>query len=184
MLMEKEFKQRELATRLKISPARVNEIVQWLVKNNLVEKYKNRYEALNPIGIIKLFVYSRRMDDLKEFSIDVKVEKNKLISYLKKQEVVFCLTSALQEYSSYFRDPSINFYANDLEKIRSELKKLQHGMLRINVYRQDMFLESNTVKKNGMILTSELRTVIDLFCDNKAYTAKELIEKLWGVRVE
>lgn len=184
MLLEKQFKQRELARRLKVSPARVNEVVQWLVKNNLAEKYKTRHEVLNPIGIVKLFTYSRRMNDLKQFSIDMKVDRAKLMSYLKKHKVVFCLTSALQEYSAYFRDPSINFYARDFEKIRDELRKLPQGMVRINVYRPDVFLESDTVEKGGMLLTSELRTVIDLFCDNKAYAAKELIEKLWGVRVE
>ncbi len=184
VLLEKQFMQREVARKLKVSPARVNEIAQWMIKNNLVEKYKNRYEVLNPVGIIKLFTYSRRMDDLKQFGIDVKVDRKKLFEYLKKQKVVFCLSSALQEYSAYFRDLSINFYVNDPEKIRDELRKLPQGMVRINVYKPDMFLESDTVKKGSTLITSELRTVIDLFCDNKAYTAKELIEKLWGVRVE
>lgn len=184
LLLEKKFKQRELARELKTSPARVNEVVQWLIKNNLVEKYKNRYEVLNPIGVIKLFTYSRRMDDLKQFSIDIKEDRERLFDYLRKRKVVFCLTSALQEYSAYFRDPSINFYARDYEQIRDELKTLPQGMMRINVYKPDVSLESDTVKKDGMLLTSELRTVIDLFCDNKAYAAKELIEKLWGVRVE
>ncbi len=184
LLLEKKFKQRELARELKASPARVNEVVQWLIKNNLVEKYKNRYEVLNPIGVIKLFAYSRRMDDLKQFSIDVKEDRERLFDYLRKRKVVFCLTSALQEYSAYFRDPSINFYARNYEKIRDELKSLPQGMMRINVYKPDASLEPDTVKKDGMLLTSELRTVIDLFCDNKAYAAKELIEKLWGVRVE
>lgn len=184
MLLEKQFKQRELSRKLKVSPARVNEVVQWLVKNNLVDKYKGRYEVMNPIGIVKIFTYSRRMDDIKQFSIDVKVSRSKLTNYLKKQKTVFCLTSALQEYSAYFRDPSINFYVGSFEKIRDELRKLPQGMVRINVYKPDMFLESDVVKKHGMFLTSELRTVIDLFCDNKAYAAKDLIEKFWGVRIE
>ncbi len=184
LLLKKNFRQRELARELKASPARVNEVVQWLIKNNLVEKYKNRHEVLNPIGIIKLFAYSRRMDEIKQFGIDVKEDRETLFDYLKKRKVVFCLTSALQEYSAYFRDPSINFYATDFEKIRDELKRLPQGITRINVYKPDASLESDTVKKDGILLTSELRTVIDLFCDNKAYAAKELIEKLWGVRVE
>ena len=44
------------------------------------------------------------------------------------------------------------------------------------------FNKIDVEKKGKMLLTNKVRTVIDLFCNNQAYAAKELIEKTFGGR--
>jgi len=120
------------------------------------------------------------MNEQRICSLDVEMDREKVAKWLSKKKVVYCLTSALQEYDSYFRDPSINVYGD--ERVVRELEKLPKGLTRVNVYEADMSLEPDTVEKEGVRITSKVRTVIDLFCDNKAYITERLVKRLWGTR--
>lgn len=182
VLKEKCFKQSELSEKTGVSLGRVNEIVQWLSKRGVIQKTEQGYKLVNPLWLIRAFTIFRDMSNQRFTTLEVNIERKKLMNHLKRKHVVFCLTTALQEYSSYFRDPSVNFYARDYEKIKRELTP-RTGNLLVNIFKPDLFLETDIVKKDGLPITSKIRTVIDLFCDKKAYTARDLVKELWGVDI-
>ncbi len=57
---------------------------------------------------------------------------------------------------------------------------LGRGYTRIEAYRDDIGEKNDFVKKGKIALTSELRTIIDLFCSSKAYASEQLVRKKWA----
>jgi len=177
ILNSKEFTQTEVHKRTEVSIGRVNKIVSWLLDKGHVEKLKGRYRLVSPISLINLLSSFRSMEKIA--SLDIDAPREDIIKFLVENKVVFCLTSALQYYDSYFRDPSICVYSYH-RGVVEELKKFRTGTLRIIVYKPDMLLDENTETIDSIRLTSEIRTIIDLFCDNKAYAADRLIKRVFG----
>jgi len=181
VLKYRRFEQKEIHKKTRVSKGWVSFVVNWLEEQKYVKKADKGYELVNAVPVFSLFKLFRRMEKNLLGSFSLKPEPEELIRELIKRKVVFCTTTALQEYSSYYQDPSINFYSGDkdlLEEIRTEEK----GLTQINFFKPDLWLKIDIQKKGKMLLTSPVRTIIDLFCDNKAYTAKELIEKTYGER--
>ena len=58
-----------------------------------------------------------------------------------------------------------------------ELGQLPEGKMVINLYEYD--LKDDLIKKKDIRITSKVRTVIDLFCENRSNAAEQLIEDLW-----
>lgn len=190
ILLKKVFTQREIAENTKVSLGQVNKIVNWLEDKKYVSHPGVKYQLEQPIAILNLFALFRKMNDNLTSSLELKVTENELNNYLKekKTDITLCLTSALKHYSSYFRDSSINFYTNQKEIINdltNAAKAKSSGssinLQAINIYTPDLFLKSDRVAVGSIPVTSDIRTVIDLFCDGKAYAAKDLIKNLWGV---
>jgi len=182
VLRKPEFSQKEIAEKTKVSKGMVSYVIRWLSEKQYVKKTGKRYELIAASGLISLFGLYRNMEKNLLGSFFLKPEAREIMKELTKRRVVFCTTTALQQYSSYFQDSSINFYSDD-KKLLQELKTEPGGMTKVNVYKPDMCLEIDTEKKGRMILTSKPRTIIDLFCNKQAYTAKELIEREYGERL-
>ena len=53
------------------------------------------------------------------------------------------------------------------------------GSVRVNLYVFKPYREDNVIEMDRMKLTTRLRTLIDLYCDDKAYAAEPLIKQLW-----
>ncbi len=178
LLKNGRFAQSRVHNETGVSAGRVNQVVQWLMRTGYVRKAACRYELIAPLAVVKLFPLARSMKEQIIFSREVDVENEDIVKWLTGKGAVFCLTTALQQYDTYFRDPAVNIYAD--EKAALELERLPAGLTRVNVYKPDMNLESDTTEKDGVKATSMERTVIDLFCDNKAYAAERLVKRLWG----
>jgi len=177
-ILEKgEFTQTEVHKGTGVSIGRVNQVVSWLLERGYIERLRGRYRLVSAGSLINLFANFRGMKKIA--SLDIDAPREEVLKFLAEREAVFCLTSALQHYDTYFRDPSISIYALD-ERIIEDLKKFREGNLRINIYRPDLMLEENTVRKDSARYTSKIRTIIDLFCDNKAYAAERLIKRVFG----
>src|SRR3989338_4669627 len=180
VLKNPEFSQRNIVGKTRVSKGMASYVVKWLVEKRFVEKAEN-YSLVSPTALISLFGIYRNMEKNLLASFSLKPSSKELWKELIQRKVVFCTTSALQQYSSYYKDPSINFYSND-KKLLQELGTEPTGLTKVNVYKPDLCLEIDVEKKGKMLLTNKVRTVIDLFCNNQAYAAKELIEKTFGGR--
>ena len=175
VLKRKRFTQYQISKEEKITFSLVNRVINWLVARSFVAKTKGEYILVAPTAILGLFPIYRKMKPYATF--DVNIPKNALNEMLKKNGTL-CLTSALSVHDNYYRDNSICAYFED-EKIIEELKEMKKGYTRIKLYKEDLN-KNDSVKIKGQNITSTIRTVIDLFCANKAYAAERLIKKEWA----
>jgi len=174
---DRKFTQFEIHKNTGSSLGRINEVVNWLISRNFVEKTKGKYYVMNPSGIISLFPLYRNMNDLCVYSIQLRGDKEKIIENLPKDSIL-CLDSALDKYSKYFRSNRICIYHENPDLIKNKFEPYSGGIIRLEVFKPDMRLVED--RKNGV--TSKLRTIIDMTCDGKTYVAKDLFEALWGVK--
>ncbi len=184
MLEHGDFKQRPMARDLGIPHGgRVSGFVNWLVYLNFIETVKNRkqrvqvYRVTSPLALIKFFSSFRNMNTQK-ISKDWGVDRDKVIEYFKTQGGVFCLTTALEHYTEYVRDPAIHVYVT--EDFWNEIQKKEtSGTVRVNMYPFTPYREDNVTEKDGLQITTKLRTLIDLYCSDKAYAGEPLVKQLW-----
>jgi hypothetical protein len=167
----KKFSQYQISKKEDVTFSLVNRVVNWLRDQSYVAKRQGYYETISPAAIVALFPLYRRMKPYA--ALDVNLPRGEILKIIKNKGTL-CLTSALSYYDSYYRDPSIYVYLNDEETIR-ELKDLPKGYTHIEIYQEDLN-ELDFIKKNGQLVTNRIRTVIDLFCANKAYAAERLIK--------
>jgi hypothetical protein len=200
----KEFTQRELWSercKHKIALGQVNKVVQWLETNAFVQRKHGKYVLTNPTGLLRAISLFRSMNDLRVFSASIDMSKEKVISYLQKKDIVFCLGTALEKYSSYFRSDEISYYALEHLDIQSKLSSQKEGLTRVSGYNIDYvkirdpkipnlnaltrdFLDAFFISElDKTRYTSRVQTVVDLFCDGKAYYTKELLKEHWGVEL-
>jgi len=173
ILRNRVFSQTGLAKEVKVSWGLMNKVVQWLVKKGFVRK-SGRYELVNMTALIQLLATEI---ELEKQSFEVNVEPKKILAWIKKNKQVLCLSSALQFYSNYFRDPSINVYYS--KELVEYLKNSPSGLARINLVKSNLDLfKSDIIQKKGFLVTDEIRTIIDLFADKKAYATEPLLKRL------
>jgi DNA-binding MarR family transcriptional regulator len=177
ILSHRKFTQTEIHKATGVSIGRVNRVVSWLLDRGYVEKTRAKYKLTSAVSLISLLANFRAMK--KTITLDIDAPREEAVKFLVEKGAVFCLTSALQHYDTYFRDPSICVYSYD-KKVIEEFKKFRKGNLRINIYEPDLCLEENITTRDSANLTSEVRTIIDLFCDNKSYAADRLIKRVFA----
>jgi hypothetical protein len=174
---DREFTQLEIHNNTKSSLGRINDVVNWLISRNYVEKNKAKYYVINPSGIISLFPLYRNMKDLLVYNIQIKADKEKIFKNLPKESIL-CLDSALDKYSKYFRSNRICIYHKKPQLVKSVFEPYSGGIITLEVYKPDMDLLEDV--ENGF--TTRLRTIIDMTCDGKTYVTKDLFEDLWGIK--
>ena len=184
MLEHGDFKQRQMARDLGIPHgARVSGFVNWLVDLKFVEKIKNRQQRLNvyrvtsPVALIKFYSSFRNMETQK-ISRNWGVDRDKVIEYFKNEGGIFCLTTALEHYTEYVRDPAIHVYVDE-DFWNKMQKKETTGTIRVNMYPSKPYRKDNVIEKDKLLITTRLRTLIDLYCDDKAYAGEPLIKQIW-----
>lgn len=167
------------------------------------------YLLTNPTGLLRAISLFRPMDRLRRFSTAVDTPKQKLLGGLRKFTVVLCLGTALERYSQFYRSDEISFYAlaeggpDGAEAIHRELIKEKEGITRATCYliegrthgrreprptparkTLERFTDYGVVSKaQGYYLTTKVQTAVDLFCDGKAFAARDLIKGLWQVEL-
>jgi hypothetical protein len=192
--------QRMIARSTNVSLGQINKVFSWLEGNNFIERIgKNShikvpkdigpvsYRLINPTGILRAISFFRSMKNNRILELNLDLKKEKVIRYLKKQNVIFCLDSALEKHDSYFRGDTICCYIVPIEKIediKNDLTSIKYGLSRIEFYSWDFKGLDIRNKMNSLKnYTTEEQTIIDLFCDNKAHYTKELLRKKWGIEL-
>ncbi len=176
------FGQRELAKYLDIPfGASVNVFVKQLVQLGYVSqtgpsrKGGKKYVITSPLEFLRFYSKFRKMSLYDNFMLAMSREET--IKYLSERGAVFCLTTALEEYGTRFVDPAIFAYLSEEHFLEDEIKFLPKGDTLVYLYKYD--LDDEIVEINNKKITSKVRTVIDLHCENKAYTTEEFVKELW-----
>jgi len=174
MLNLRKFTQYKISKEEKVAFSLVNRVVNWFLARGYIAKRPGYYELVSPAAIFSIFPLYRK---LKPYGvIDVDMPKEQLFALLGGKAKL-CLTSALSYYDNSYRDPALCIYLDNSE-ILSKLKQLPKGYLHIELYKEDLSSEDFVIK-NGVPITTKARTVIDLFCANKAYSTEHLIKREW-----
>ena len=139
ILKNNEFSQKEIVCGTGVSKAWVSKVFKRLGVKGYIKKTGGKYACSKPVELVSLFPLFRSMQNNLIESLSLDLEREKLLGFLKSKKVVLCTTTALQFHSSYFRDPSIDFYTGDKGILR-ELKKIDNGLLKVNLYRADLCL--------------------------------------------
>ena len=184
MLSHKEFKQRQMARDLGYSHgSKISDFVVWLETLGFVTKSKNLRDRVNayrvpaPLALIKFYSTFFRMSEIR-LSIVWGKTREEVIEYFKSQNAVFCLTTALEQYTEYVKDPAVHVYVTPEFWNEMESKEVE-GNVRVHLYTFKPYRDDNVTEKNGLRVTTPLRTLIDLYCDDKAYAAEPLINQIW-----
>lgn len=184
MLEHGEFKQRSMARDLDVPHgAQISGFVNWMVDLGFVIKVKNKrhriyvYEVSAPVALIKFYSRFRNMANFK-LSKDMGTDRDKVIEYFRDRGDVFCLTTALEHYTEYVRDPAVNVYVDGAFLNEMQSKETE-GTVRVNMYPFAPYRKDNAVQKDGLEITTKLRTLIDLFCTDMAYAGEPLVMQLW-----
>lgn len=185
MLTHTDFLQRHMAKAVGIHFGKtVNDFVHWLIDLGYVERVgatqqgARSYQVVNPVGLISFYSHFRKMKKIDTFMLGNTREE--MIEYLSQRGLIFCLTTALSHHMNYVLDPAVNAYL-PREKISVLIDDLSHqvrGRVTVNLYEYDIEDPDIMIKDNKKT-TSKVRTIIDLYCDNKAFAAEELVKEIW-----
>ena len=202
----------------KISVGQVNKVVNELYRKGFVEELFRRkrlielekerpiakiienfdqgnasYSLSDPIGLLRYISLFRSMDELRTFTLSVDASEEDVIRELSKKKVIFCLGTAQQRFTPYFRSGEISFYSNDPEGMYNFLKTAKKGNTKLSCYRIDYLRNVDNIKsvmdflfaqKEGKDrFTTKVQTVTDMFCDGKGVYTKPLLGELWGVEI-
>jgi len=218
ILARKESSQRELVRDLGVSLGQAHAVFRWLEENGFVERSRSAdrhaigraqetYLLTNPTGLLRAISIFRPLSHLRQFSVSVDVRKDRLLKGLQNRSVVFCLGTALERYSRFYRADEVTFYAlsrggpDGTESLRRDLVGEREGISRVTCYllptkthgrratepRQparilEALMSSGIAEKTSKgYFTTKVQTVVDLFCDAKAFAARDLLKDLWGV---
>lgn len=194
------FSQRMIARNLDVSLGQVNKVIHWLEDNNFIEKIRKkfltdapddigfvRYQLINPTGILRAISFFRSMKKNLLLEKDLDMKKGNIIEYLANQKMVFCLDTALEKYDSYFRGDTICCYITspkEIERIKTKFNSIKYGLTRVKIYSWDFKgIDIGHYLNSKDNFTTELQTIIDLFCDNKPHYTKELLKRKWGIEL-
>jgi hypothetical protein len=147
-----------------------------------------KYYVNDPIGLLHYISLFRSMKELQVFDIGIDASKEMLYNELNDFNVIYCLGSALESRSTYFRSDDVCFYSNEAENILKRIKKAKPGRLHVKCFNVDLLEELNENSiifecDNSLCRTADVQTVIDMFCDGKSAYTKPLLNKLWGINI-
>jgi hypothetical protein len=186
---KKPFLQTDIAGAAKAHTSQVSNVVRWLeIHQHVVRRRSDgRYEVAQPASLVlAVFPYQRPMSRALAGTAKVRGSLEEANRDLVKAGATLCLESALSFYSQYFRPDRIAVYHPKPRNLLAELNPNESGLIPVAVYLPDIPLEGDVEesdKTNPMRRTTKFRTLIDLVCDNRAYTAKDLFADLWGVQI-
>lgn len=183
MLERKQFTQYRICKELGINISLVNRVSRWLLDRGLIVQRDKKYELRDAAGLIAAMQLFRHMKNLQLFEAGTAHGKQELMKLLPKS-AVFCLDSALANYTNWWRSDKVCAYID--KKYLPELRK-QLLYRRGNKTVLRLFLEKPTVEKKaeskGRLFTPKIRTVIDMVCDGQINAVEPLFKQIWGQKI-
>ncbi|UCE38841.1 MAG: hypothetical protein JSW00_06350 [Thermoplasmata archaeon] len=154
------------------------------------------YILTDPVGLLRYISLFRSMNELRSFTLNVDASEEKVIAKLLRQDAVFCLGTAQEQYTPYYRSDEVSFYSRNPNRIYSFFRTAKRGQTKVNCYSIDYIRVRNEKlnlfqlldslfahESEGMKITTKVQTVVDMFCDGKSTYTKPLLKSLWGVEI-
>jgi len=201
----------------KVSLGHVNNVIKDLQRNGFIERmWRNRvyevmgeagfigddtseimgranYMLVDPVGLLRYISMFRSMNDLRLFTLSLNASEERIIKELSRKGAIFCLGTAQERYTPYYRPDEVSFYSQNPERLYSFLKTARKGLMKVSCYRIDYVRSTRNTKavldsffalrSGNARLTSKVQTVVDMFCDGKGVYTKPLLKGLWGVEI-
>jgi hypothetical protein len=159
---------------------------------------RSNYLLADPAGLLRSISWFRSMNELRLRSYSVSASSDRVIAELAKKEVVFCLGTAMERYTPYYRPGAVSLYIypGREDDILGYLQTAKQGGTKVDCYRVDYVKPGMGRDMDGMLIdslfarrqkqvgyTTMVQTVIDMFCDGAGVYAKPLLKKLWGIEI-
>ena len=182
MLENTAFTQRQMSRDIGIKHgARISNFVRWLesykfIKKTIDAKGKIIYQIPSRQALLTFYNRFRDMQEEKIGVYTIGPDPKFTMKYLSENGAIMCLTSALEFYDDYSRDPELHAYIENpklLEEIQSS-----EGEVKVHLYWYKYPDDSRV--EEGIRVTSPTRTIMDLYCNNMAYLAERLIPRIWN----
>ena len=183
LLSRDPFYQIDISKTAKASASQASRVLRWMMEHGHAQRQPDgKYRVRNAAGmVISAIPYQRAMKHALHASINLRGSRREIIEALVRAGGVLCLESALEEYGEFFRADRICIYHQEPGALMKKLEADEGGIVPVSIYLPDLPLDGDVEKRRR---TTRFRTVLDLACDGRIYTAKELVETLWGVRIE
>lgn len=183
ILKNPKFVQRQMArdlgikhgSKIQLFIKRLEEL-KLVVRTYEIGKGKATYEVPSRNALLSFFSRFRDMKNEVNKTYQLGMDRNETIRFLSDNGGIMCLTTALHFYDNYFRDETIHVYVKDtalLPKVHSQVE----GKNKVILYNFD--LPDVPEIREGVNVTSPIRTIIDLYCNNMSYAAEQFIKKVW-----
>lgn len=181
ILESRKFSQRETSKETGVSLGQVNKVVSWLEMHKFVRKESRGYAVSDAAGIVSAIAMFRHMAQIKMLSMNLRLDSKQVLKMLPKG-CVLCMDSALDFYASAYSGNRVCAYADEkiMQKIKASFAGFEGNQTVLAVYRPVPGIKKE--KKGSVYITSKIRTVIDLVCDDKAFAADALFRQLWGAK--
>ena len=134
------FSQRPMADELGLKHGEtVSSFIKWLEELKYVKKTfetgkgKPRYEVPSRAALLNFYNRHRNMNDEKIKTYPIGRNYESVQKFLSDNGAIMCLTTALQFYDDYFRDPSIHVYVENL-KLLDIIPKQSKGVIQTTLY--------------------------------------------------
>jgi hypothetical protein len=204
VLSTRKFTQYQIWKQVGVSFGHVNKVVKHLIEKNAVTKVGSHYQLTSYGSVLQLFAAHRTFP--KPAAVfQVAGETQQILSYLAENNCIFCLTTAWQHYDDYLHDSAIHAYLPTnkqmQDKIMDELSGQPKSINTIYLYPRDIPVEPFKVKNivlgkgekkssdpfqeresqlKQLPVTSETRTLLDMYSSHYAYGVQQWITKKVG----
>ena len=169
------FTQLGLSKQAGTSFGEAHNVVKYLEERALVTKTSKQYEIKSYSGILNLFTAHRKFPK-PDYEFTVETDRETTKRTLSGYGATLCLTTAWAFYDDYLRDPEIHAYLpKKTGELLTALATANNGKTTIKLYNPDLPYEPK--EKNGIKITTETRTLIDLYSAHYAYGAENWINK-------
>lgn len=184
ILEQKTFTQYRAKKELGLSMALVNQVTRYLLARNLITRQKSerQYALRDAAGLITSISLFRNMQDIQLLEVGASLEKEEAMK-LFSPDTVFCLDTALANYTNWWRSNRVCAYINksEAEEIREKLFYQPGDKTLVRLFKEKPPVKP--VEIQGKKFTPQTRTIVDLTCDNQINAAEPLFERLWGQNI-
>lgn len=176
ILENKEFTQYKIKQSLGLGGSIVNQTVNFLLDKQVIEKKEKKYVLSDAISLLELVAFFKKMSDFKMTEFNTSLKKEELYKLIPK-EAIFCMDSALEQYSNYYKSNKVCIYANDfiIKQLKEKLKYLPGNKTVLEIYQNGV---DKSIMIKGKKYTSKIKTITDMFCDKRGNAVEQLVKKL------
>ncbi|MGI6589672.1 MAG: hypothetical protein ACOX1V_03355 [Candidatus Iainarchaeum sp.] len=178
ILEKKEFTQYGLKKELKLGMSIVNDTINTLLDKEFIKKQEKKYVLIDEKGLLDMIAFLKPLKKDIKLQINTSLTKKEVQAKLPK-EAILCLESALEQYTNYYESNRVACYlpAKVITKLTSEFFVPGNKTELIIMEANPQLTEKEINSKQGIKYTNSTRTIIDLYCDNKAFLADKIIRK-------
>ncbi len=179
ILEKKEFTQYGIKKELKIGMSIVNDTINILLDKEFIKKQEKKYSLIDEKGLLDMIAFLKPLKKDIKLQINTSLTKKEVQNKLPK-EAILCLENALEQYTNYYESNRIACYlpAKSITKLANEFFAPGNKTELVIMEANPQLTEKEIKTKNEIKYTNPTRTIIDLYCDNKAFLADRIIGKV------